>query len=169
MCNAKIKHQYSTIAKHLRRAHNIKMSKYTEIFHSQGAAGVDFGGYGGEYDGCDNDEGETEAQDFQRKQEMEKLGFESWVKGACKYLCAICKVTFSASTEIWGHAKNIHGLTVEGYKSEHGDPCVQMDKVECKGCSKFLRHDPGHLRKHAKMAHDGISLRSLYTKYFKVS
>jgi hypothetical protein len=156
LCDSRIKHNKTSIQNHLSSNHNdMKLSSYEEVFHpsltqmtmnGKGKAAPAASENGG---GLENDE-----------------KFKVWSRGTCKFKCAICNFMSNGSVDFWKHAKNTHNLDIPTYKSKHDNPCVVMNKITCKSCSKVLRYDYGTLLGHASMKHN-MTLIEYYEAYYK--
>ena len=147
ICQTKVKHQKSSISKHLAKSHNLELEAYATVFHP--------------------DPGSVPANPdkLMSKANEPMSEFVSWSKGSCEYLCKICNETFEVSAEIWNHVSAIHRKSVSEYKSIHGHPGIKIKEVFCKGCSANIDHDTTELMKHAKNTH-GLTLRQLYLTFF---
>ena len=94
------------------------------------------------------------------------MTFDRWSRGACKFRCGVCHFVSECSAEFWKHVAKDHVLNIAEYKAKYGNPCVTYKEIQCLGCHKLLRYDPGTLANHASHAHD-LSMEDFYEAFFK--
>lgn len=153
-CSAKIKHQKSTIKKHVDSEHNMTIEKYSSLFLSSNVGKV-----------LDLDNPDPSG-DNTSDEDSNSADFDVWASGKCRFVCTVCLFESRRSDEFWKHVSESHKLGVSEYKAEHGDPCVERSKFECKICYKILRYDPCSIESHIKRAHD-LNLQEYFDKFVK--
>ena len=97
---------------------------------------------------------------------MSSEKFKTWARGTCQFQCKVCNYTTGGSVDFWKHVKNNHNLEIQVYKDTHGNPCIVMNKITCKGCQRVLRYDYGTLLGHASTKHN-MTLIEFYNKFYK--
>ena len=159
LCFSKIKHTKTFIANHLAANHNsMKLNAYEEVFHpANGLASP-----------SENDaNGKPPADQATNDIVMSSEKFKAWARGTCQFQCKVCQFTTGGSVDFWKHVKNSHNLEIQVYKDAHGNPCIVMNKIICKGCQRVLRYDYGTLLGHASTKHN-MTLIEFYNKFYKM-
>ena len=153
-CSAQIKHQKSTITKHVDSEHNMTIEKYSSLFCSPTS---------GEVLNLDKtNPNEEVASD----EDSNSADFDVWASGKCRFVCTVCLFESRRSDEFWNHASESHELGIAEYKAEHGDPCIERSKFECQICYKILRYDPCSIESHIKRTHE-LNLKEYFDKFVK--
>ena len=160
ICDSKVKHTKSGIQKHLSHEHDgMKIFKYEEVFHpktDQGDVKTN-----GSLTMAKNSSGNTSTV----KLNSDEI-FKNWAKGTCTFRCNICSFEEKGSVEFWKHVKYQHDMEIQAYKESYDNPCIVMNKITCKLCSKVLRYDYGTLLGHASTRHN-MKLIDFYEKFYK--
>ena len=158
LCFSKIKHTKTFITNHLAANHNsMKLNAYEEVFHpSNGSSSKVI------EDKSNNKSTDQSTNEIVISSEK----FKDWARGTCQFQCKVCGFTTGGSVDFWKHVKNTHDLEIQVYKDTHGNPCIVMNKIICKGCQRVLRYDYGTLLGHASTKHN-MTLIEFYNKFYK--
>ena len=159
LCFSKIKHTKTFITNHLAANHNgMKLNAYEEVFHPpNGSSGSQLAEE--KAMGKSADQSTNEIM-------MSSEKFKDWARGTCQFQCKVCSFTTGGSVDFWKHVKNTHELEIQVYKDTHGNPCIVMNKIICKGCQRVLRYDYGTLLGHASTKHN-MTLIEFYNTFYK--
>ena len=152
ICFNQVKHTKNGISNHVIVNHDgMTLKRYAEVFHPKVKNDLQ-----------PNDNGNS----LTTKPLDSEAIFNKWSKGTCTFQCSICQFTSGGSVEFWKHIKGVHCMDIQAYKETHPNPCIVMNKITCKICSKVLRYDYGTLLGHASTRHS-MKLYDFYDTFYK--
>ena len=151
ICFNQVKHTKNGISNHVIVNHDgMTLKRYAEVFHPKIKT---------EFQSNNVDSATTKPLDSEAI-------FNKWSQGTCTFQCNICQFTSGGSVEFWKHIKGEHSMDIQAYKETHPNPCIVMNKITCKICSKVLRYDYGTLLGHASTRHS-MKLYDFYDTFYK--